>query len=1557
VPSCQSCTAGNYLSGTSCAATCPDGTYADTASGQCLSCAGTCATCTGPASSQCASCPSGSLLYSGTCYGNGDCPVGTWPSSDSLCSACTSPCTACSDSASNCTACPVNEYLYEGTCFAGACPQGTYIYGSSCIDCNAPCQTCTGADTCSSCTAGTYLYGTSCLSTCPANDYVNSTTGQCAPCTPPCSSCSSASTSACSSCSQGYALYSPNSTCVTSCPDGYFTYTATDGSNTEQCLACSGSCTECSGTATTCTACPDGTILFSGTCYAACPAGTVDVAGVCQPCTDSCATCTNGSPSSCTSCASGTYLANGTCGVTCPAGSTPVGGSNCVPCTSPCATCDIGDPTTCLSCLNGGYLYGTTCVDTCPAGSSTSSSSTCVACQSPCATCTSSSSSCASCVAGYELYGNACYETCPAGTYVNGALCSACTDSCASCVGAGNTCTACNQGSYLWGTQCVAQCPSGSFLNATTGICVPCTAPCTACSASPSTCTACESNYYYYAQLNQCFGSCPAGSLTTTSPSNACITCSNNCATCSNTTSICTSCSATAANDLLDPSTGICEVTCPIGKVAQGSVCVPCVAPCATCSGSPTVCSTCTTGTLYLDGTCYSECPSGYVASGASCVPCTPPCATCNGTQSICSTCTEGNILDGSSCVQSCPAGTYQSGPVCDSCTSPCATCTGQATTCTTCDGGTFLYNGDCVATCPSTTYTNGTECSPCAFPCDTCFGYATVCLTCAPGEYFYESVCYTNCPYGTSVSANQCAPIPQQCPAVSQLNANFVQTLPDWPANGTCAEGFNGTATGYCLDDGSWDPNQFSINCTFFTNVNGGRIFDLAVSAADSSSVTLVWSTHNVSVPQFVVKISTDGVNFQALFGSIVKNPTLVVSGLQQDTLYYFQVFGANSRTSIDATGAQLNATTTIAPPGALVPGALAPNGFVVSWSPAVNSLAQYYRVSILLEGSTSTGTGTGSGSDSSQQHKRSSADNYTTETVLATVPASVTTFNITGLWPSTAYQVWVQAGLDGLAPEPVGSKAIISTAPLPPVNINNYAPPVQVIAPVVIVVLLVLIALIIALICYRRRVARRQKDILENFGSAVADSAGTLRNGNVIPDNVAIYKGRAIPEVMHTHTKVMGADATQVNTVLEVALPGFLKLNYAIDLRPDTRLTAGGAGTIWKASIMDQQVVSRSGGHSVVALKEVTDMPNHSAEENAEHFHQEVAIMWSMSFHPNIIKLIGYTDEPRTIITPLYKTDLFRFLHHQSDKSTLDSDLILHLCSGLMAAIDTVHSMGIAHRDIKSPNVLLAEPVSGIYPQPILCDFGLARTADDGTAVKSKAMVVHGFSPRYAPPEVFARMHMPGARSNVDDDKRSDMFSIGVTFWEILARRVPWEAASNDEVERTIRGGGRLPQPHYNEKDDVHVLVVEIVNACLHGSSIMRPTSGSVNNKLIDLTTLRSSGMAPQAPPSFPTSPRGSNQGGHRLPPPPPPAGPPSPGENFATPGNRSGSLRPIAGLQGLPPMPSTPPPGSSSSSSGTGLGRSNTRGASNAPPAFELTSFPNPRTPAAGSGSDLY
>jgi hypothetical protein len=49
-----------------------------------------------------------------------------------------------------------------------------------------------------------------------------------------------------------------------------------------------------------------------------------------------------------------------------------------------------------------------------------------------------------------------------------------------------------------------------------------------------------------------------------------------------------------------------------------------------------------------------------------------------------------------------------------------------------------------------------------------------------------------------------------------------------------------------------------------------------------------------------------------------------------------------------------------------------------------------------------------------------------------------------------------------------------------------------------------------------------------------------------------------------------------------------------------------------------------------------------------------------------------------------------------------------------------------------------------------------------------------IKGFSPRYAPPEVFARIHLRNASNTIDDDKLADVYSMGVVMWETMARQV---------------------------------------------------------------------------------------------------------------------------------------------------------------------------------------
>jgi eukaryotic-like serine/threonine-protein kinase len=99
---------------------------------------------------------------------------------------------------------------------------------------------------------------------------------------------------------------------------------------------------------------------------------------------------------------------------------------------------------------------------------------------------------------------------------------------------------------------------------------------------------------------------------------------------------------------------------------------------------------------------------------------------------------------------------------------------------------------------------------------------------------------------------------------------------------------------------------------------------------------------------------------------------------------------------------------------------------------------------------------------------------------------------------------------------------------------------------------------------------------------------------------------------------------------------------------------------------------------------------------------------------------------------------------------------------------ALQVVHEAGIVHRDLKPPNVMLRED-----GQVVLIDFGLAKNLDNPT--RSTAAGVLRGSPYYMSPE---------QAQGVPLDQRSDLYSLGVIFHEMLLGAKPYVGNTAIEV-----------------------------------------------------------------------------------------------------------------------------------------------------------------------------
>jgi serine/threonine protein kinase len=171
----------------------------------------------------------------------------------------------------------------------------------------------------------------------------------------------------------------------------------------------------------------------------------------------------------------------------------------------------------------------------------------------------------------------------------------------------------------------------------------------------------------------------------------------------------------------------------------------------------------------------------------------------------------------------------------------------------------------------------------------------------------------------------------------------------------------------------------------------------------------------------------------------------------------------------------------------------------------------------------------------------------------------------------------------------------------------------------------------------------------------------------------------------------------------------------------------------------------------------------------------------------HPNIANVLdaGTTDtgRPYFVMELVSGSRITAYCDEHRLSLTKRLELFIQVCH----AIQHAHQKGIIHRDIKPSNILVTE-VDGV-PVPKVIDFGIAKATQgqltDRTVLTAIAQFVG--TPAYMSPE-------QAEFSGRDIDTRSDIYSLGVLLYEMIAGRPPFDPgplleAGLDEVRRHIR------------------------------------------------------------------------------------------------------------------------------------------------------------------------
>jgi serine/threonine-protein kinase len=144
-----------------------------------------------------------------------------------------------------------------------------------------------------------------------------------------------------------------------------------------------------------------------------------------------------------------------------------------------------------------------------------------------------------------------------------------------------------------------------------------------------------------------------------------------------------------------------------------------------------------------------------------------------------------------------------------------------------------------------------------------------------------------------------------------------------------------------------------------------------------------------------------------------------------------------------------------------------------------------------------------------------------------------------------------------------------------------------------------------------------------------------------------------------------------------------------------------------------------------------------------------------------------IGQLDsgEPYMVMEMLQGYDLATRLHKGALEPARAVEYIVQACEGLAEA----HALGMVHRDVKPANLFVTQRSNGT-PLVKVLDFGIATAAIDSVDHRLTTTQSVIGSPSYMSPEQL--------RATRDVDARSDVWSLGVTLYELLADRQPFSA-----------------------------------------------------------------------------------------------------------------------------------------------------------------------------------
>ena len=204
--------------------------------------------------------------------------------------------------------------------------------------------------------------------------------------------------------------------------------------------------------------------------------------------------------------------------------------------------------------------------------------------------------------------------------------------------------------------------------------------------------------------------------------------------------------------------------------------------------------------------------------------------------------------------------------------------------------------------------------------------------------------------------------------------------------------------------------------------------------------------------------------------------------------------------------------------------------------------------------------------------------------------------------------------------------------------------------------------------------------------------------------------------------------------------------------------RLGGGGSSDVYLA---EDALIGRKVALKVLRRREIGDV-------DIRHFDREVRCA-SMINHPNIVTVldVGTHDDFQYIASEFVEGDTLR---ERMGRGIMETGDVVDVAIGVASALVAAHEAWIVHRDIKPENIMLRKD-RGVK----VLDFGVATVAGAGDGTdplrRSRIGTVYYLSPEQV-------------RGEAIIDTRSDVYSLGVVMYEMLAGRPPFDGTQMIDI-----------------------------------------------------------------------------------------------------------------------------------------------------------------------------